>query len=135
MVDVMMTWSPVWGIEMPDRMEEALRRLDPAAPGRRFQAAEAQLYPLIMVDSALYEMAVTLVGEALGVLREQCHATSDLTDVDVARVLARCPSAEAAAASGFEPGVAVDAACAQRWRELTATQSRDAGSGPAVRWR
>lgn len=83
-----------------------------------------------MVDSTQYEAAVTLVGEASGVLRAQCRTFADLNDADVTGILAQCPSAQMLAASGFDPGVALDAARAHRWRELAARQAlKAAGSG------
>jgi len=88
----------------------------------RWRAAEARLYPLIMVDPELYEAAVTLVGEAAGVLRARCNTIRGLTETDAVDVLAACPSTTAVRALGFDPGTAFDAARAGRWREITAKQ-------------
>ncbi|HEX3286234.1 MAG TPA: hypothetical protein VHT50_16700 [Mycobacterium sp.] len=112
--------------------EQATRPVDAVTLPQRWQAAEARLYPLIMVDPAQYEAAVTLVGEASGVLRAHCGTFADLNDADVTGILAQCPSAEVVAASGFDPGVALDAARAHRWRELAAKQAPQMAAGWAM---
>lgn len=94
---------------------------------RRWQAAESRVYPLITVDSALYEAAVALVCEVADVLRERCHDVASLSSADAGEVLARCPSASTVTGLGLDTGTAFDAACAHRWRELTTRQS-DTGS-------
>jgi hypothetical protein len=86
----------------------------------RWKAAEDRLYPLIMVDPDLYEAAVTLVREVAGVLGRQCATVADLAGADAAEVLARCPSAPVLSTFGSDLGVAFDAACAYRWRVLSA---------------
>lgn len=86
----------------------------------RWSAAEDRLYPLVMVDPDLYEAAVTLVCQALDVLRSQCGTVAELTSADPAVVLRRCPAASAVAALGLDPGVVFDAACAYRSRDLAA---------------
>jgi hypothetical protein len=115
-------------IEIADESERAFRTRGsvdrPIAAGWR--AAEARLYPLIMVDAALYEAAVTLVGEAVDVLRERCQTVSDLVHVDPVVVLSGCSSASTMADLGLDPTTAFDAACACRWRELTADQPQAA---------
>lgn len=85
---------------------------------RRWRAAEAQLYPLIVADPDLYQAAVELVVQARGVLRDQCATVADLLAARADDVLAGCPSAAAVRAQGFDPQVAFAAACAQRQREL-----------------
>lgn len=72
-----------------------------------------------MVDVDTYEVVVTLVGEASAALREQCRSVTDLVEVDIADIAARCTATSAVTELGFDPGVAIDAARAQRWRELT----------------
>jgi hypothetical protein len=89
----------------------------------RWQAAEARLYPLIMVDADLYEAAVTLVGEAAGVLRARCDTIRGLIETDAIDVLTACPSATGVTALGFDPHTAFDAARAGSWREITAKDS------------
>jgi hypothetical protein len=84
----------------------------------RWRAAEGHLYPLVMVDSELYETAVTLVAEAGQVLRAECDSIEDLFDLDVAGVLARCRTAAQLAEAGINPATAVDAARARRALEL-----------------
>jgi hypothetical protein len=86
----------------------------------RWNAAEDRLYPLVMVDPDLYEAAVTLVCQALDVLRSQCGTVAELTNADPAEVLRQCPAASTVAALGLDPGVVFDAACAYRSRDLAA---------------
>jgi hypothetical protein len=102
-------------------MPNPLRGLETARPpgAARWQAAEDRLYPLVMVDPALYEAALTLVREIADVLRAQCFTVGALVEADAAEVLARCPAAPAVAALGLDPGGVFDAARACRWRELT----------------
>jgi hypothetical protein len=116
----MMKPSPSPGIEYaPPRRPPAGAEPPTAA---RWQAAEGRLYPLVMVDAALYAAAVTLVREVTDVLRSHCGTVTELAGVDPAAVLARCPSASALSALGFDSGTAYDAGCACRWRELMAQQ-------------
>lgn len=85
---------------------------------RRWRAAESHLYPLIVSDPELYELAVTLVVEAREVLRSRCATVAELIASNPAAVLAECPAAQAVGDRGFDPVVAFDAARAQRLREL-----------------
>jgi hypothetical protein len=124
----MTTPSPALGIEIADdsaRLRQPRAGAEPPAAAR-WKAAEARLYPLVVVDSRLYEAAVTLVREVADVLRRRCGTVTELVDVDPAAILAGCPSASVMSAFGLDPGTAFDAACAYRWRELTAEQA-DAG--------
>jgi hypothetical protein len=130
----MMTPSRSLGIEIADVKEQAVQRCSAAElpEAARWRAAEGRLYPLIVVDPVLYEAAVTLVCEAADVLRWRCGTVSELVGVDASAVLASCPSAPVMSALGVDPGTAFDAACAYRWRELTADQTDpglDAGHG------
>ena len=120
--------SPALGVEIADESAQLRRPCAGAEPpaAARWKAAEDRLYPLIVVDPSLYETAVTLVREAADVLRRQCGTVTELVDVDAVAVLAGCPSASVMSAFGFDPGTAFDAACASRWRELTAERT-DAG--------
>lgn len=93
----------------------------------KWRAAEGRLYPLIMVDPELYEGAVGLVCEAADELRRRCRTVGELLAVDASAVLATCPAAAAMTALGFDSSTAFAAACAKRWRELTAAEP-DAGS-------
>jgi hypothetical protein len=88
---------------------------------RRWRAAESHLYPLIMSDPDLYELAVTLVVQAREVLRSRCSTVAELAASDPAAVLAECPGLQAVRDGGFEPMVAFDAARAQLLRELPGT--------------
>lgn len=116
--------SPSRGIEIADESEQIFQMRGSAElpAAARWRAAEGRLYPLIMADPALYEAAVTLVCEAADVLRWQCGTFIDLIHADAALVLAKCPSARMMSALGFDPTTAFDAACAYRWRELSADQ-------------
>ncbi|MPZ78924.1 MAG: hypothetical protein GEV28_00370 [Actinophytocola sp.] len=117
--------SPFLGFEIADEIVRPRRpRAGAEPPGAaRWKAAEDRLYPLITVDPALYEAALTLVCEVADVLRGQCGTVTELVGADAAAVLARCPSAPVLSALGFDPGAAFDAACACRWRELTAEKT------------
>lgn len=84
----------------------------------RWRTAEAHLYPLIMSDPELYELALTLVVEARDVLRSECATVSALVESDAEAVLTRCPSRSAVREQGFDTLTAFDAARAQRFREL-----------------
>ena len=89
----------------------------------RFTAAEANLYPMVMMDPAGYQLAISLVGLVADELRRDC--------ADVATVLERRPELisrlpQLAAEAGVKVGglpveVVVDAASALRCRELGAT--------------
>ena len=94
-----------------------LRRGGDQAP-QPWRAAELRLYPLITADPALYEVAVTLVREAADVLRAQCGTVTELEHIRPSDVLGRCRSAPVVADLGLDPGTALDAARALRWREL-----------------
>jgi hypothetical protein len=121
----MTTPSPALGIEIADDSARLRRPPGGAEPpaAARWKAAETRLYPLIVVDSHLYEAAVTLVREVADVLRRRCTTVTELVDVDAAVILAGCPSASVMSSFGFDPGTAFDAACAYRWRELTAERT------------
>jgi hypothetical protein len=88
----------------------------------RWRTAESQLYPLIVSDPELYQLAVQLVVEVRDVLRSRTASVAALFDADPAAVLEACASTSAAREQGLEPLVAFRAACAQRLRELTGEQ-------------
>ncbi len=92
----------------------------------RWRAAESQLYPLVMADPGLYQLAVALVAEACEVLRRNCSTVTALIDCEASGVLSACPSAAAVGDHGFDPVIAFDAARAQLLRELAT-----AGGTPA----
>jgi hypothetical protein len=124
--------SPVAGIEIAGKSEPMFAAHNATPPGTdRWRAAEGRLYPLITVDPALYEAAVTLVCEVADVLRSKCATVAELVHVDAADVLRQCPSAHLTGALGVDPDTAFDAACAYRWRELRVNQhaKRDASAG------
>jgi hypothetical protein len=107
--------------------------LDPTSPSQRqhadveesrdvarWKAAEDRLYPLITVDADLYEAAVVLVCEVLDTLRSQCGTVADLSGADPEALMRRGAPTSALSEHGFDARVVFDAACALRWRELTA---------------
>jgi hypothetical protein len=99
----------------------------PLVPAR-WTSAENRLYPLIVVDPDLYEAAVTLVCEALDVLRSRYGTVGELYAVEASDVLPECPATSAAAALGLDPVIAFDSACAYRWRDLTADRAEELGA-------
>jgi hypothetical protein len=88
----------------------------------RFTAAEARLYPLVMVDPDAYERAVTLTGMLLEDLRSTC------ADVDAVLrrrtallpLLTEPTDQTRPCLAGLNPETLVDAASALRCRELQA---------------
>jgi hypothetical protein len=121
------------GIETADQLPLPLRpRAEGGAPQppvpARWTTAEDRLYPLIVVDPELYETAVTLVCEALDVLRSRCDTVEELGAAEASEVLSECPATSATGALGLDPLVAFDAACAYRWRDLTADRAQAAGA-------
>lgn len=90
----------------------------PDATVERWRKAESQLYPFAMSDPDLYEAAVTLVVEARDILRERCADRTAVGAIGADEVLRGCPHRSAVAEYGFDARIAVDAARAQRWREL-----------------
>lgn len=85
----------------------------------RWQAAEGRLYPLALADPDLFEAAVGLVVEARDVLRAECRTGAELAAIAAGTVLDRCHSAASVQEQGFDGRIAVDAARAQRWREMS----------------
>lgn len=101
------------GVATPDTTPDAIDVLR-----LRWQTAESRLCSLVMADPDLYELGLTLVVEARDFLRSQCATLDELTGIDAAEVLARCPSAAAVRERGLNPAVAFDAARLHRLREL-----------------
>lgn len=101
----------------------------PADALARFTAAEARLYPLAMVDAAMYERATTLVALTASDLRQTCP--------DVDAVLARRAGlitglSEVASVAGLSlvgipADTVVDAASALRYREVVAEHAAAEG--------
>jgi hypothetical protein len=100
----------------------------PPSPGippdaeARFTAAEARIYPLVMVDPDAYERAVTLTGMLLNDLRS---TSSDIDAVLQRRealllLLTDPTDDERPSLVGLNAETIVDAASAQRCRELQA---------------
>ncbi len=118
----------------------------PRAVLRSWDQAEARLFPLVMARPDLYQQSVTMIERLLGYLRETCPDLGALLaaherGADLVREgLAAPPGGEAAAGTGgrtagdlagdaaswaeAESGPSLDlvaaAACAMRYRELTA---------------
>lgn len=101
----------------------------PADALARFTAAEARLYPLAMVDAAMYERATNLVALTASDLRQTCP--------DVDAVLARRAGlitglSEVASVAGLSlvgipADTVVDAASALRYREVVAEHAAAEG--------
>src|SRR5688572_5016480 len=96
----------------------------------RFTAAEANLYPMVMMDPAGYQLAISLVGLVADELRRDC---ADIEAVLECReeLINRLP--QLAADAGFSAGglpadAVVDAASAVRCRELGATAGEGSGA-------
>ena len=85
----------------------------------QWRMAEARLYPLITADPDLFQAAVMMVAETLDLLRLQCDTVEDLYELDVRSVVGRSQTARRVIELGFNPVVAVNAARARRWLELT----------------
>ena len=96
-------------------------RIPPDAEAR-FTAAEARLYPLVMVDPDSYERAVTLTGMLLEDLRSTCpDIDSVLKRRGALLPLLTGPADETRPSlAGLNPETLVDAASALRCRELQA---------------
>lgn len=98
----------------------------PAQAQARFTAAEARLYPMVVVDPEGYRLATTLVGLVADELRACCvDIDSVLSSRD--ELATRVPQIAAGAAlkGGLPAETVVDAASAIRCREL-ATERRQA---------
>ena len=93
----------------------------PAQLLRSWDAAEAQLFPLIMARPDAYERALSLVQLLLTWLRSSCADVPALLS-QAARGEAILADAKAAAdaAAGLRPDLITAAACAMRYRELAA---------------
>ena len=96
-------------------------RIPPDAEAR-FTAAEARLYPLVMVDPDAYERAVSLTGMLLKDLRSTCADIDAVLQRRTALLpLLTEPTDETRPSlAGLNPETLVDAASAQRCRELQA---------------
>jgi hypothetical protein len=87
---------------------------------RSWDQAEARLFPLVMAQPEVYQLALSLVQRLLGRLRETC---SDLPGLLAASerggdLLADLMEGLAAAVPGVRDEVIAAAACAMRYREL-----------------
>jgi hypothetical protein len=122
----------------------------PAETLRRWDAAEARLFPLVMARPEEYERSLALIGVLLGWLRSRCQ--------DIPALLAQSARGEAmvgdaagellsdqgqprldhpALATGVRGDLIAAAACAMRYRELVAENAarsrRDALAGASAR--
>jgi hypothetical protein len=92
----------------------------------RFTAAEAHLYPMVLMDPAGYQLATSLVGLVATELRRDCADIATVLERR-AELIGRLP--HLAAEAGFGVGGlssedVVDAASALRCRELSGHRMR-----------
>ena len=102
--------------------DPAPRTRIPPDAAARFTAAEARLYPLVMVDPDAYERAVTLTGMLSQDLRSTCADIDAVLQRRTALLpLLTEPTDQARPSlAGLNPETLVDAASALRCRELQA---------------
>lgn len=103
---------------------------------RSWDQAEARLFPLVMAQPEVYELALGLVRQLLERLRETCPDLPALLAAHErgADLVAEVSAAEAAGGFGVRAEVIAAAACAMRYRELVAlitAQRRVAALGRA----
>jgi hypothetical protein len=88
---------------------------------RSWDAAEAQLFPLIMARPDAYERALSLVRLLLTWLRSSCpDVPALLAQAALGEAILVDAKAAADAAAGLRPDLIAAAACAMRYRELAA---------------
>lgn len=89
---------------------------------RSWDQAEARLFPLVMAQPEVYELALGLVRQLLERLRETCGDLPALLAAHErgADLVADVSAAEAAGGFGVRAEVIAAAACAMRYRELVA---------------
>lgn len=105
-------------------MGQAYATIPPEAMAR-FTAAEARLYPLVMVDADLYQRATALVGVLAKDLRENCFdIDAVLARRDVLFALLPDQAAQAGVSmAGLQADTVVDCASALRCREVQAQRA------------
>jgi hypothetical protein len=89
---------------------------------RSWDQAEARLFPLVMAQPEVYELALSLVRRLLERLRETCPDLPALLAASArgGALVADLADGPAAAVPGVRDEVIATAACAMRYRELVA---------------
>lgn len=91
----------------------------PSSVLRSWDEAEARLFPLIMAQPEVYELALRLVRQLVERLRETCPELPDLLAAHE-RGADLVADVSPAGVPGVRPEVLAGAACAMRYRELVA---------------
>jgi hypothetical protein len=91
----------------------------PSSVLRSWDEAEARLFPLIMAQPEVYELALNLVRQLVERLRETCPELPDLLAAHE-RGADLVADVSPAGVRGVRPEVLAAAACAMRYRELVA---------------
>lgn len=86
----------------------------------RWDRAEASLFALAVADTELFELAVNASVAVRDELRVRCRTIDALIDVSVDDLAERTPLLRQSAIQGLDAQLVVDAARAQRRRELQA---------------
>jgi hypothetical protein len=86
----------------------------------RWDQAEASLFALAVADTELFELAVNASVAVREELRRRCHTLDELIAVSAADIADRS-LLQQAEQQGLDPRTVLDAARAQRRRELVAT--------------
>lgn len=86
----------------------------------RWDQAEASLFALAVADTELFELAVNASVAVRDELRVQCHTIDALIDVSADSLADRMPLLRQSTMQGLDARMVVDAARAQRRRELQA---------------
>jgi hypothetical protein len=78
----------------------------------RWREAEAKIYPLVMVDPALYEAAVVAVGALSRGALARCRTEAELFAIDTEQLVAEVRAADSGAIdSAVSKGVPLTAMC------------------------
>jgi hypothetical protein len=119
------TTLPFTIVNMTDEAVQAIPAPAPIDPARiaetlklsRWRAAEDQVYPLVMVDPALYQQAVSVVAKVCEVLRSRGLSRTELLALNTEEVAAEVLS---------EPGLYAQVTALAGSAGLTATTLVDA---------
>jgi len=95
----------------------------PAEAMARFTAAEAHLYPMVIMDPAAYQLATSLVGLVANELRRSCTDISTVLErrAELISLLPHLAAEAGLSVGGLSADAVVDAASALRCRELRAS--------------
>jgi hypothetical protein len=104
---------------MADPGESPAEPQIPSSVLRSWDEAEARLFPLIMAQPEVYELALGLVRQLVERLRETCPELPDLLAAHE-RGADLVADVSPAGVPGVRPEVLAAAACAMRYRELVA---------------